>query len=73
MKSAIDLFILRERAAQFWCLLFLGSVVGFGFILWRISKELKAEPIVAVMDGDTVYFPTVSGFSEAKKLHHAQA
>ena len=72
MKTAIDLFVLRERSAKFWCLLFLASLVMFGLERWNLVNSLKAKPPFAVIDQDTVYLPKIRDFEEAKDVHIAQ-
>lgn len=73
MKTAIDMFVLRERSAKFWCLLFLISVISFSLERWLLVKQLKAKPLFAVIDEETIYLPKVRDFAEAKDVHIAQA
>lgn len=73
MKTAIDIFVLRERSAKFWCLLFLASVIVFSVERWHLVRHLKAKPLFAVIDEETVYLPKVRDFEEAKDVHIAQA
>lgn len=72
MKTAIDLFVLRERSAKFWCLLFLASVLLFSLERWNLVTRLKQEPHLAIIDQDTVYLPKILDFEEAKDVHIAQ-
>jgi hypothetical protein len=72
-KSAVDLFIHKDRVAMLWLIIAMVVTAGFWWERQRLVRELASKPQFFVMDANnTYYLPVAMEFEQAKDVHAAQ-
>lgn len=73
MKGVVDLFVSKDKIAVFWFLVAVIAVIGSGWYVQSMVKQVTANPNFVIMDGAGVYYIAPSlDFSDATEIHASQ-